>query len=128
MVRPALIKRRELMDSVKIKRIVLLNSITKNRSTHRKQFLKAQKGYRESMIEWFEQCLKDARDGNKIRRSISLPEPEDHTSDYDLAIKMLEMSTESEIKISAHDFSQYVMDDWGWKANWTASNSMYLEK
>jgi hypothetical protein len=50
----------------------------------------------------------------------------DQTKDYDRVIRMLEMTVDEIITIGAVEFQQYVMDDWTWKEQFTASNSAYL--
>ena len=72
--------------------------------------------------------LQDARNGKRIKRMISWPEPEDHTADYDHSIRMLEMCVDDQIEISADDFERLVMDQWGWKAKWSETTSNYLSQ
>lgn len=115
------------MNTVKVTRQELLDRITANRKNHRDLFLKAQQGYRKKVIEALDQMLAEARDGKAIRRHIELPEPEDHTDDYDRTITMLQMSVEDHITISAGEFDRYVMDNWAWKATSIASTSLYVE-
>jgi hypothetical protein len=57
---------------------------------------------------------------------ISLPMPEDHTDDYERAIKMLDLDVREDIELTEQEFAQYVLDDWGWKDQWTTTNSAYL--
>jgi hypothetical protein len=114
------------MSSIQVKRTDLIEALTKNMDRHRENFLEAQKGYRAAMIKELDQMLTDARAGNKIRRQISLPEPEDHTAEYNTAIRMLEMCVDDKIQISSLEFQQLVMDDWGWKKHWTDTVSNYV--
>jgi hypothetical protein len=116
------------MKEVKVKLVDLLKTVTKNRETHRDLFLKAQDGFREIMIQELERSLKDAREGREIRRSVAIPAPADHTSDYDRVIKMLEMSVEETVVLQAHEFEQYVMDNWAWKRHATGTNVAYSNK
>jgi len=92
-------------SEVTVKKSELLEAMKKNREAHRATFLEAQIGYREDVIKELDSMLAEARDGKKIRRSVALVEPKDHTSDYDRVILML-------------------TDDWGWKHEFinTASN------
>ena len=113
------------MDYVTVKRLDLLTRIKKNRDAHRDLFLKAQKGYRKAVIKELDQMLQDAKEGKPIRRAIQLPEPEDHTADYDRIIDMLEMSIHSTLQIAEHEFDQYVRDNWAWKAMATSTNLFY---
>ena len=113
------------MASVRVKREVILEKIISNRSGHRKMFEDAIAGYREACIEALEASLTAAKAGKKFKPSITLPEPQDHTSDYDRAIAMLELSLDEELEISQRDFAQYVLDDWGWRADFIATASNY---
>jgi hypothetical protein len=116
------------MDDVKVKRVDLLEIIKANRDKHGDLFLKAQEGYRELVIEEFDRMLKDARNGKAIKRSITMPEPVDHTDDYDTAIAMLEMSVDDEVMIDQVAFAQYVRDKWTWKAHADFTNTAYAAK
>jgi hypothetical protein len=77
------------MNTVKVKREDLLAKVRANRASHRELFLKAQANYRKFIIEELDRMLADAKANRKIRRSIDLVEPRDHTSDYDRTIMML---------------------------------------
>lgn len=103
----------------------LLDALRKNRSGHRAEFLKAQEGYRAAVIQELDNMLSDARNGKVIRRVIALEEPQDHTTDYDRVIRMLEMSTAESITVSETQFSQYVMDEWNWMRQFKTTNSRY---
>lgn len=116
------------MNTVKVKTAVLLEKIKANRDAHRDLFLKAQIGYRKDIIEELDRMLQEARDNKPIRRHISLPEPQDHTDEYDRTIMMLEMSVDETIEISAQQFDCFVRDNWSWKAFTDATNTMYATK
>lgn len=113
------------MHSVKVNRTELLVRIKTNRDEHRKLFLKAQEGYRAAIIEELDRMLQEARDGKEIRRHISLPEPQDHTLDYDRVIDMLQMSQDNIIEIADHEFDQFVRDNWSWKGAFDTTSAMY---
>ncbi len=113
------------MNAVNIRRTDLLNTLRINREKHRTIFTEAQSGYRSAVIKKLDQMLAEARDGKKIRRSVSLIEPMDQTADYDRVIRMMEMSVDDTIKLEEHDFNSYVLDQWQWKNQFTASNRRY---
>jgi hypothetical protein len=104
----------------------LLEIIYENRSKHAAEYEAALKGYfiecRVILKKWYD----DITDGKPINLFISETMPENHTSDYDRVIRMLELTTEPEIRLTQELFDQYVMDNWVWKKNWSASNSKYL--
>jgi len=116
------------MEEVTVRKEELLNALTENQAHHREEFEKAQDGWRSTVIEELDRRLADARAGRKVVTVFSYPEPEDHTKDYDRVIRMVEMSVDSELTIAEHDFAQFVMDDWHWKANWSASNMAYVTR
>ena len=113
------------MREVNIKKSDLLPVLTANRKKHREIFLEAQEGYRKQAIDELERMLKEARDGKNIRRSVTLHEPVDQTSDYDRVIRMLEMSDDEVVKLDETEFSCYVLDQWHWRLKFLTSNSTY---
>lgn len=104
----------------------LLDFLRANQKKHRDVFLKACDGYRVKAIEALDSMLTDAKSNLKIRQSIELIEPEDHTSDYDRVIRMLEMSQAENIKISESQFRCYVLDEWQWMNHFVGSTQRYL--
>ncbi len=112
-------------SKVTIKKSALLETIIKNRAQHKSEFDEAQIGFREAalraMTENAELCIA----GGEIKLNIALTVPVQHIKDYDRVIRMLEMSTADEITISEAQFTQYVMDDWDWKAKFVGSTMMY---
>lgn len=114
------------MEKVAVGVPELIGILKKNRDAHRGIFEEAQKGYRIKVIELLDQALQDARQGGQINTAFELPVPQDHTSDYDRVIKMLEMSIDTRVELSEDYFAQYVMDDWSWKRQFMLSSAMYL--
>lgn len=114
------------MRSVKVNRNELLEKLKKNREKHRDIFLQAQEGYRKAVIAELDRMLEDAKAGKKIKRYIELEEPIDQTDDYDRAIAMLEMCVDDVVEINNTEFACYVMDQWSWKEQFTATNTVYL--
>jgi hypothetical protein len=56
-----------------------------------------------------------------------MPEPVDHTSDYDRVIAMLNMSVDSEIELDEDQFECFVLDQWGWSAKAMHTNMSYVK-
>lgn len=113
------------MKDVRVQKDELAAIITKNRDAHREIFLESVEGYRKRVVEILEDHIKRVRSGKLERVSISLPEPADHTRDYDRALGMLEMSVDDEVVIDEQRYSELVMDDWGWKNQFLTTNSAY---
>ncbi len=114
------------MDTVKVRVVELLKTVKENRDSHRALFLEAQRNYRQQMVKELDVMLGDARAGRKIRRAVSMPEPEDHTPDYDRVIRMLEMSVDDEVELHESDFSRYVLDQWEWARSFAANTMAYV--
>jgi len=112
-------------DEVLVDKGELLGVLRANRDRHRDAFLKAQDGFRKRAIAELDRSLADARAGNAVRLAFHLPEPADHTEDYDREIRMLEMHQEPTVRIRSSLFDQIVMDRWGWSAAFNATNSTY---
>jgi len=115
------------MNEVTVNKAELLEKVKENRSKHRQIFEDAQIKYRELVIEELDLMLKDAKKGRKIKRWIGLPEPEDHTDDYDRVVRMLEMSVDENVTLRAVEFDNYVMDQWGWNASFAANTVSYTQ-
>ena len=47
------------------------------------------------------------------------------SDNYTRAIRMLELSVEDVIEIEEHIFNQLVLDEWGWKQQFTAMSALY---
>jgi hypothetical protein len=115
------------MNEVKIKKNELLDVVRKNRENHNTLFLRAQEGFRTRVVEELDRRLADARQGVKVNIAINLPEPQDHTEDYDRVIRMLEMSVDDEVVLQSHEFDQYVMDNWQWAKMVRTLNASYVQ-
>lgn len=114
------------MKTVTVRKSDLLAHLEANRASHRTIFEQAQDIYRKQVVAELDRMLDDARSGRDIRRAILLPEPEDHTEDYDQAILMLDMSVDEEIQLTYEEFRQFVMDQWGWQRSFASNTTAYL--
>lgn len=61
-----------------------------------------------------------------IDLSLGLIYPQDHSQDYDRAIRMMEASIYDEVKLSVDEFDAYVLNNWEWKKNFLATNVGYV--
>ena len=111
--------------NVEMKTAELLGILQANRAKHRGVFEQACEGYRKRAIAELESALQDARAGRRIRRHIQLVEPEDHTKDYDRAIRMMELEVNETVELGENQFAMFVMDEWSWMGSFTASNAPY---
>jgi hypothetical protein len=113
------------LSTVRVSKATLLEKLKANRDKHRSVFEEAIEGYHKAVVEALEKALADAKAGKKYTPTVFLPEPEDHTDDYDRIIAMLEMSLDDELELPQREFSQYALDDWGWKHDFINTASAY---
>lgn len=113
------------LSSVRVSRDELLKKVRENRDGHRVIFEEALEGWHTTVTEALASMLKDARAGKKYTPYFSIPEPQDHTREYDRVIGMLEMSKDEELVLSASDFAMYAQDDFGWKNDFLTTASNY---
>ena len=113
------------MHDIVVSRIELLDKVRANRDQHRELFLKAQEGFRARVIEELDEMIKTAREHREVRLQVGLVPPQDHTSDYERAIAMLEMHQSDTIEIDAQTFAQLVRNEWAWFRSATVTNALY---
>ena len=126
------------MEKVKLERDALLTIVRENRDKHVDEFVTAVEGYRTKLTEELDKRLTRLRDEglavsdldhqsrwSLTQLAIQFPAPESHESDYDKAIRMLELSVEDTIELRELEFEQLVLDEWGWKGAFAATNSRY---
>lgn len=116
------------MKTVTVKKAELLEKLRSNRQRHHELYLKAEEGYRITVIEELNRQLMLAQKGVPTRRYIEFDPPSDHTDDYDLAIQMLEMSVSETVTIEAHELQCYVRDKWPWFSETLIKNTAYAAK
>ena len=116
------------MSTVRVKREAVLEKLHENREGHRAVFEEAIEGYHRAVIRALEESLSDAMAGRRYKPAIMLPEPQDHTRDYDRVIEMLSMSLDDEMELTDHEFAMYVQDDWGWKGDFVGTTRNYTNQ
>lgn len=114
------------MREVTVDKTKLREIVKTNRDQHRGQYEKAMEGYIASTFQALEEHAAALRKDRRHRVYITDPAPEDHTHDYDVVLKMIDMSVDNTITLDQASFRQYVEDDWQWKHAWTVGNSKYM--
>lgn len=116
------------IQHIAVKKTNLIEALKKNRDGHRAQYEEARAGYRKALLETVGKMFDDAKKGLDIEHVIHLEIPEDHTRDYDRVIGMLDMSIDENVLITSTEYSQYVMDDWGWKEHFVGTSNIYKNR
>lgn len=116
------------MRSVKINKFNLLNIVNENK-------LKHIDNYNESVEDYKILALKIAKDNLSLAKSGEIdkitkikvlpPAPVSHEKDYDKALRMLDLSVDTEIEIEEDIFNQLVLDEWGWKTQFISHSTLY---
>ena len=114
------------MNTITVEKQMLLDALNENREEHRSIFERAQEVYRAEVIKQLDQALEDARNGKKIVTAIYLPQPEDHTQDFDTAIRMIQWHRGDTIEIEQGDFECYVENKWRWRQAFAGNTESYL--
>lgn len=112
-------------SKVTVKKTELLDALRTNRTNHVKLYEEALVGYRNRLIEFFNEQLDALKDGKEAKTAFTSMAPQCRVKDYDVVIRMLEMSQADDISITQSMFQQYVMDDWSWSQQVTLSNMAY---
>lgn len=116
------------MKEVTINKDELRKRVEKNLSEHRDTYERAFEGYAKAAIRFFEVELDRARAGRQFNTFFGEPMPQDHTADYEAVLDMIDMEVSNEITLTSGEFRQYVRDDWGWKKDFIATSSNYLNQ
>lgn len=116
------------MQAVVVSKRRLLSILKKNRAAHRSTFLDALAGYKRQFVIELERILEKARNGSAFTSVVSLEMPQDHTSDYNRVIGMLELTKERTIRLDEREYAMYVEDRWGWQADFLTTASAYSSK
>ena len=112
------------MDLV-INRQMLVTILIENKDKHHNNFVKAVASYKEKAVEVLKQNIDNISSGKKLRVYFTLPVPEEHTKDYDRAIRSLGLDTRDEIKLTEADARCYVDDQWGWSQSFLSNTVSY---
>lgn len=114
------------MQTVKIEKSKLLETVRTNRDLHEQEYEEAMEGYREEFLKQLAGKRKALRKGDLPAQNFeNLPVPTRHTDEYEQVIKMLEFSVDDVVELEHHEFSNYVMDDWGWKRRFSETTMNY---
>jgi len=120
----------------KVKTHDLLSKLKLNRASHEAEWEEAHakwRNFQQQRMRQYAAAIQASADvgerGGEIkfpdRREFILAQPINHTEEYDKVIARLEMCVDETIHISHADFDHFVLDDWSWKKQFAATNSIY---
>lgn len=105
----------------------LIEALKTNREKHKQMVTEAKKNFIAAQRTELLDKLKRLDEGKKIDTYSNLRAPGDNTSQYDTAISMLEMTTDTNIKLGQAQYNCYVLDNWSWKRDFLMSASSYSD-
>lgn len=109
------------IDNFIYRKADLLKIIRKNRDAHKKTAAKAKVKHRALLIRTCAQSLARAKAGKSVAAHHFLEDPKEFTKDYDRAIRMLELTTLTHVKLEGTQFKQLVMDEWPWSGQFATT-------
>ena len=80
-----------------------LKTLRENKDRHSEIVAEARKGYAEKALKLLSAKCDEIASGKITALRFDLQVPEDHTEDYELAIKMLELHCEDTIEMTSTD-------------------------
>ena len=115
------------MNEVKVNKGELLTILRKNLEIHSVEHAELMVEYKKAITKEIAKQHKRAQKGllpilsklNKIEK------PNSYAEYYTEAIAMLEMSVDDELVLTAHQFKQYVLDEWSWTNSFAMTKSAY---
>lgn len=115
------------MHSVKMNRKELLKIVKDNQKKHVTEYDESVEDYKAAVLKITQANLKAAKtaDLNLFKFKTIPSAPTNYEDNYTKAIRMLELSVEDIIEVDEHIFNQLVLDEWGWKQNFTAMAATY---
>ena len=115
------------MNNVKMNRKELLGIVKENKEKHVAEYAESVEDYKIAVIKITAGNLKLAKTADLAQFNFrGIPaKPANYEDNYTRAIRMLELSVEDVIDVEEHIFNQLVLDEWGWKQQFTASSALY---
>jgi hypothetical protein len=114
--------------AVTVTTATVLQILRDNRQKHRTVYDAAMAGWRLQALVSLEERVASLRAGGTPDLYVSLPKPTDHTQDYNQAIRMLELHTDTTIRLDSETAAHYIEDNWQWRRTWGQSASSYAQK
>lgn len=108
-----------------VPRDVLLEKLRTNLEGHARIVAEARAGYLERAQRALTGRLEDLKAGRLVHLQFNLTPPQDISEVYRTTIKMLELTTQTEVVLGADEFRQLVEDKWDWTDSFLAVNKMY---
>ena len=109
------------MKTVRVNKTNLLEILSENRKKHKEQYKETIKAFRVKAADLLNKELQKIVAGKKFETYFDLQKPVSHEKDYDLVIKMVEMSVDDILELEQTEVNQLVNDECTWKSSFKMS-------
>lgn len=109
--------------TVKTKELVRI--LEDNLKEHKKIVKEAKTGYLRKAKKVLQERLVDIQNGKIVALHFNTPLPEDHSEQYERAIRMLGLHLKDSVEVSAEDYKRYVENEWSWMRGFLSKNAHY---
>lgn len=106
--------------NITIPKTELLETLVENRRQHIEVYELAAEAYQKALIVELKEKLALAEDGEDVSYFRFDGKPHSSSDDYDRAIAMVKMSDGETVELDSQDFSNFILDQWGWKNDFIA--------
>jgi hypothetical protein len=110
---------------IRAKKEEVLAALKVNLKKHSQIVKEAREGYVQQAQDALKQKMKQLKEGKIVSLVFGLRVPLDHTSEYETAIKMLELDIGEYVEMTTDQVECLIQDHWGWKKQFLFSNSAY---
>jgi hypothetical protein len=116
--------------SINVKRSTLLEKLYENRNIHRKEYEEALVEFKARLQEDLKTISKrvnkteNVEDLKELRVSISFPQ--NHETDYNEVIEMMEASVDETINLDSQSFKAYFKNEWPWAQQFRLAKASYV--
>jgi len=112
------------MQTVTVNKEALLEELKANRFMHKHDYDEILQKYMIETLSTLKKAVVEFENDKAVAIDIKII-PRNNINDYDVAIRMVEMSVDTNIEVSNHEFRQYIMDEWDWKHGFDLTKTMY---
>jgi hypothetical protein len=113
------------MSDITVDKLYLLKVIRDNRTKHAAAYKEAVVAYRLAALKRLTELASDVQADPPRQVSWNLPLPEQYLGDYDKAIRMMELDSGDDVRLSEDAYDRLIEDHWDWQQRFTASTLGY---
>lgn len=112
------------MESVKLNKDELLGIVRENKDKHVAAYKEAVKDFQIAVIKICNENMEILSAGGIDIKPLP-HKPMTYESNYNRAIRMLELSVDTVVELDQYEFAKLVQDEWEWKQIFDTSNATY---